>query len=112
MVACANLLLRESGTSLILPSSSGAPVLAWVSLADKGCSDGDRRGIAGLSASSACRTLDDDRDLGKVAVPIMGGANMGESNGSEPKVVLPMSGMPVGFIRGGGIWVFLGSTSI
>jgi hypothetical protein len=81
MVACANLLLRECDTVLIFPSSSGAPVLACKPPADKSYSD--RRGIAGLSAPSTRRILEWDCDLGMVAIPIMGGVNMGESNGSE-----------------------------
>ena len=54
--------------------------------------------------------LEADWDLGMIAVAIMGGANKGgESNGSDDPRVIPI---PVGFIRGGGTWVFLGSTSI
>jgi hypothetical protein len=60
--------------------------------------------------------LEADWDLGMVAVAIaiMGGANKeGESNGSDdPRVMVCVSPIPVGFIRGGGTWVFLGSTSI
>ncbi len=43
----------------------------------------------------------------------MGGDNkVGEGNGSDPKVILLVNSMPGGFTRGGGTWVFLGSTSI
>ena len=43
----------------------------------------------------------------------MGGVNkVGEGNGSVPKVMLLVIPVPGGFIRGGGTWVFLGSTSI
>jgi hypothetical protein len=59
--------------------------------------------------------LEADWDLGMVATGIMGGVNIvgeGACNGSDPKVILLVSPIPVGFIRGGGSWVFLGSTSI
>jgi hypothetical protein len=43
----------------------------------------------------------------------MGGTNkVGEGNGSDPKVMLFVIPMVGGFTRGGGTWVFLGSTSI
>lgn len=65
-----------------------------------------------LSPVSRCGTWEEDRDLGMVAPAIMGGVNMGESSGSELWVVLLVSAIPAGFIRGDGTWVFLGSTSI
>jgi hypothetical protein len=57
--------------------------------------------------------LEADWDLGIATAAIMGGANkVGEGNGSDPKVILLVIPRPVGFGRGGGTWVFLGSTSI
>jgi hypothetical protein len=56
--------------------------------------------------------LEAEWDLGMGATT-MGGVNrVGEGNGSDPKVMLFVIPMPGGFIRGGGSWVFLGSTSI
>lgn len=47
--------------------------------------------------------LEADWDLGMIAAAMMGGANReGEFNGSDPKVMLLVIPMPVGFIRGGG----------
>jgi hypothetical protein len=64
------------------------------------------------SPALRCGILEADRDLGMVAVAITGVLSIGGWNGIEPIVVLLASAMAVGFIRGGGIWVFLGSTSI
>lgn len=59
--------------------------------------------------------LEADWDLGIGATIMGGGANNvgeGKGNGSDPKVMLFVIPMPGGFIRGGGGWVFLGSTNI
>jgi hypothetical protein len=111
MVACANLLLRGSCASLILPSSSGIPALTFVSPTDKRFWNvGEWRSITRLSP--VLRILEVDCDLGMVTTAIIGGCSIGERNGIEPWVVLLASFMPVVFILGGGTWVFLGSTSI
>lgn len=111
MVALANLLLRNSCVSLILPSSSGIPALMSESPRDKRFGNvDDWRSI--VSPVLSCGMLEADRDLGRVAAAIMGGLSIGERNGTEPWIIFPTSVMPDGFIRGGGTWVFLGSTSI
>ena len=113
MVALASLVLRNSCVSLILPSSSGIPAPVSVSPKDKRFGNvDDWRSIARLSPVLSCGILEADRDLGMVAPAIMGGLSIGDRNGIEPWIVLPASAMPAGFIRGGGTWVFLGSTSI
>jgi hypothetical protein len=111
MVACLSL----TDASLILPSSSGAPALACTgtSPVDKRTGDvDDRRGNVRPSPVLRYWRLEAEWDLGTGAT-IMGGANkVGEGNGSDPKVMLFVIPMPGGFTRGGGTWVFLGSTSI
>jgi len=112
MVALASFLLN-SCVSLILPSSSGLSALVSVSPTDKRFGkDVDRYGIARLSPVLSCGIMEADRDLGMVAGAIMGGLSIGERNGIEPWIALPASAIPAGFIRGGGTWVFLGSTNI
>ena len=104
-------MLRESCVSLILPSSSGIPAIACVSPTDKrfGKVRG-WRGMVRLPPMLRCGILEADCDLGMVAPTIMEGFSAGERSGTE--LALLASAMPVGFIRAGGTWVFLGSTSI
>ena len=42
----------------------------------------------------------------------MEGAEMGETNGTDAWMMPLLSAMLGSFVRGGGTWVFLGSTSI
>jgi hypothetical protein len=115
MVTRAKLLLRASGTSRILPSSSGVPglaIVAYVLPIDRRFEKlGDREGIARLSLMPRFGTWGADRDLGMADIPVGEGVNIGESN-TGAWVTLLFSAIPGKFVRGGGTWVFLGSTSI
>jgi hypothetical protein len=105
------LLLKEFCLSLILPSSSGVPALPSVSPTDKRFGNvRDWCGIVRVSPVLSCGILEADRDLGMGAIIIIEGLSIGVRNGIE--VALLASAMPVEFLRGGGIWVFLGSTNI
>jgi hypothetical protein len=113
MVAWANLLSRASGPPIILPLSSGIPRLAFVmyeSIIDKRFGKlVDRAGIDRLCRLSRFGTCGEDSDLGMADIAMLEGV---KSNGTDAWATLPFSVILGGFVRGGGTWVFLGSTNI